>query len=126
MFSNIRSVVRVRGCLASTENRLCRVRVISRHFTNARQCLLYPRKQTWFSTIVMFALCHKRHNDLVGEQLHLIGNGQSERSNGLEIDYKVELCRLLDRQISRLCTFQNLLGVRPPFAVPHRGSINCR
>jgi hypothetical protein len=31
---------------------------------------------------------------LVGEQLHLIGYGETERLSGLEIEHKVELCRL--------------------------------
>ena len=31
---------------------------------------------------------------LVGEQLHLIGDGETERLSGLEIEHEVELCRL--------------------------------
>jgi hypothetical protein len=37
-------------------------------------------------------------DNLVGEQLHLVGNGQAERLRSLKIDHELEFGRLQDRQ----------------------------
>jgi hypothetical protein len=36
------------------------------------------------------------------------GDFEAEGSRGLEIDHQLELCRLLDRNVGRLCTAENL------------------
>jgi hypothetical protein len=53
---------------------------------------------------------------LVGARQKRWRNGKPDRFRGLEIDHKLECRRLLDRQIGRLDTFQNLVdnGRRPP------------
>ena len=48
---------------------------------------------------------------LVGEQLHLVGNGQAERLGGLEVDDQLDFCRLLDRQVGRLLALEDAAGV---------------
>jgi hypothetical protein len=45
-------------------------------------------------------------DDLVGEQLHLVGNGQAERLGGLEVEYKLELGWLHDTQVGRLLALE--------------------
>ena len=44
---------------------------------------------------------------LVGEQLHLIGDGQPERSGSFQIDNEFKFGGLLDRQIAGLLTSEN-------------------
>src|SRR4029077_18898042 len=43
---------------------------------------------------------------LVGEQLHRVWNGNSERLRSLEIDDQLELGRLKHRQVARFFAFQ--------------------
>jgi hypothetical protein len=48
---------------------------------------------------------------LVGEQLHRIGDGKTERLGGLEVDHQLELRRQLDRQIGRLRAFEDAIDI---------------
>ena len=47
-------------CITVKSDRSCPLWVKSGHGRMSDQCPLCPRKRTWFSTIVMSALCHKR------------------------------------------------------------------
>ena len=49
---------------------------------------------------------------LVGECEQLVGDGQSERLGGFEVDYQLELGWLLDRKIIRLLAAQDTIDVR--------------
>src|SRR4029450_1045732 len=53
---------------------------------------------------------------LVREQLHRIGNGNSQRCCGSEIDHQLELGWLLDWQVAGNCAAHDLvdIGRRPP------------
>jgi hypothetical protein len=42
---------------------------------------------------------------LVGAGEQRLRQGEAERLGGLEVDHQLELCRLFNRQITRLCTF---------------------
>jgi hypothetical protein len=48
---------------------------------------------------------------LVRELLQLQGDIDAERRSRLKIDQQFELRRLLDRKVSRLCIFENLVGI---------------
>src|SRR6516225_416214 len=47
-------------CITANSGCQCPLWVKSRHWSTFNRCLLYPRKRTWFSTVVMSAKCHKR------------------------------------------------------------------
>src|SRR5215510_6066292 len=49
---------------------------------------------------------------LVGEDVELRRYGHSERVGGFAIDHQIEPCRLLHRQISGFCPFENLVNER--------------
>ena len=40
-----------------------------------------------------------------------VGNGQAERLGDCKTDDEIELCWLLDRQVRRVCSMQNLINV---------------
>jgi hypothetical protein len=50
---------------------------------------------------------HALLDDLVGSQQNRLRDGQPDDLRGLEVDDQLELCRLLDRQISRLRALQD-------------------
>src|SRR5262249_18589197 len=58
----------------------------------------------WLPQAEAFSLDH-----LVGTQQERFGNFQSNGLRGGEVDDKIELSRLLDRDIGRLCPAQNLV-----------------
>ena len=71
-------------------------------------CPLYPRKRTCAVHQVMSALGHKRTSPqlfdyLVGAGEKLWRHGEAECFGGLEIDYKLELGRPLDRYVGGIC-----------------------
>ena len=78
----------------------------------------------------MSALCQERTfcaavknsliDHLVGEQLHLIGDGQPERSGSFQIDDEFKFGGLLDRQIARLLTSENSSGVKASQTISFR------
>src|ERR1700682_4487382 len=49
---------------------------------------------------------------LVGAHQKCLRNSQTKRFCRLEVDYQFESCRLLDRQIIRLCTLKDAIDVR--------------
>src|SRR5262249_28620211 len=49
---------------------------------------------------------------LIRPRQHIRRNCQADLLRGLEIDDQLELLRLLDREISGLCAFQNLVHIR--------------
>ena len=76
---------------------------------------------TWISAAGMSALCQKRTHAVQQFGLlldHLVGaakqrkrDRQPKRLGGLLIDYQLNFCRLLDRQIGRFLAFENPPGV---------------
>ena len=50
-------------------------------------------------------------DDLIRPRQHLGRNRQADLLGGLEVDDELELRRLLDRQVSGLCTLQDLVHV---------------
>src|SRR5215831_1037268 len=48
---------------------------------------------------------------LIGKREQLVGNFEVESLRGLEIDHKLELGRLHDREIGRLLSFENAASV---------------
>src|SRR5262252_3073330 len=50
-------------------------------------------------------------DDLVGVAEQRVWDGEAERLGGLEVDDELELCRLLDWQIGRLRTLQDLVHI---------------
>src|SRR5215469_695171 len=50
-------------------------------------------------------------DDLVGAAEQRVWDGEAERLGGLEVDDELELCRLLDWQIGRLRTLQDLVHI---------------
>jgi hypothetical protein len=48
---------------------------------------------------------------LVGEQLHLAGNGQAERLGGLEVDDEFEIGGLHHRQVGGLRAFEDAAAI---------------
>src|SRR4029453_3856865 len=54
---------------------------------------------------------------LVREQLHRIGNGNSQRCCGSEIDHQLELGWLLDGQVAGLLTLENPAGIDAGVAI---------
>src|SRR5262249_6783702 len=84
--------------------------------TRKWSCPLYPRKQTCAVQEAMSALGHKRtyghsFDHLVGASEQRLRHGEAERFGGLEIDRKLELGRLRDRQVSRLCASENATDI---------------
>src|SRR6516225_2053131 len=85
----------------------------------SNQCPLYPQKRTLISTVVMSALCQKRtlepaiKNDLfdhlVGSYKQSLGHSDAQRLGGLDVNYKIELTWLLDRDVRRLRSAQYLV-----------------
>jgi hypothetical protein len=68
------------------------------HLDLTLRCPLYPQKRTWFSTVGMSALCHKRtsarlFNHLVGELYERISDRQAEILSRLKIDRELEFDR---------------------------------
>jgi len=64
----------------------------------------------------MSALCQKRKslallNHLVGSKQQRLGHGEAKYFGSLEIKNQLDFCRLLNREISRFCPFQYLVGV---------------
>src|SRR5205814_1162584 len=51
-------------------------------------------------------------DDLVGAREKCRRDGEAERLCRFEIQHQLELCRLLDGQISRLCTLQDFIDIR--------------
>jgi hypothetical protein len=73
----------------------------------------YPLCATWRPEQVQHKLWLLDH--LVGSGKQRLWNAETERFGGLEIDDQLDLDGLLDRQISRLVTFEaELLGVVAP------------
>ena len=78
----------------------------------------------------MSALCQKQtycaasqmglFDHLVGKQLHLIGDGQSECSGSFQIDNEFKFSRLLNRQIARLLTSENSSRVKASQTISFR------
>jgi len=71
------------------------------------------------------ALCQKQTlshsiDHLVGAQLHLIGDGQSECSGGFQLNNEFKFRRLLNRQIARLLTFENSYRVKASQTISFR------
>ena len=71
------------------------------------------------------ALCQKQTlshsiDHLVGAQLHLIGDGQSECSGSFQINNEFKFRRLLNRQIARLLTFENSYRVKASQTISFR------
>src|SRR6516164_8426868 len=54
---------------------------------------------------------------LVGEREELVGNFEVECLRGLEIDHKLELGRLHDREVGRLLSFENAASVNAGLTV---------
>ena len=54
---------------------------------------------------------------LVGEREQLRRNFEAKRLRGLQIDHKLELGRLNDREIGRLGALENLAGVNAGLAI---------
>ena len=54
---------------------------------------------------------------LVGEREQIVGDFDAERLRGPEVDHRLELGRLQDRQVSGLCTVENLRGVDAILAI---------
>ena len=51
--------------------------------------------------------------DLVGTQQERLRDGQAQRLGGLKVDDQVVFGRLLHRKVSRFCTFEDTVDVRP-------------
>jgi hypothetical protein len=54
---------------------------------------------------------HFLFDHLVGEQLHLVGDGQAKRFGRLEVDHQFELGRLHHRQVGRLGALEDAAGI---------------
>src|SRR5215813_3742396 len=54
---------------------------------------------------------------LTGEREEIVGDFQSERPRGPQVDYKLEFGRLMDRQLRGLGPLQNLRGIDAVLAV---------
>jgi len=50
-------------------------------------------------------------DNLVGQQLHRIGDGETARLGRLHSDDELEFGRLLDREVDQLCPAQNLVDM---------------
>src|SRR5262249_26450261 len=57
---------------------------------------------------------------LIGAQLHLIGDGQSECSGSFQINNEFKFRWLLNRQIARLLTFENSSRVKASQTISFR------
>jgi hypothetical protein len=53
----------------------------------------------------------KLFDHLVGEQLHRVGHGETERGGGLQVDHQLELGRLQDRQIGWLGALEDAANI---------------
>ena len=85
----------------------CLLWVMSRHWVFAEPCPLYPRRRTSPGDHRMSVLCHDRKSaasldHLVGANQKRFWDCEPECVRGLEVDYQLELSRLLDRQIGGL------------------------
>src|SRR5260370_40558517 len=65
--------------------------------------MLFPRQARWWTRAASF-------DPHVGAPQERWWNRHSERARCLEVYHQLELGWLLDRQISRLCTTQNLVN----------------
>src|SRR5262245_48454967 len=79
-------------------------------------CPLYPRKRTCAVQRLMSAKGQKRtlrhsFDHVVGAAEQRLRDGQAEGFGGFEIDRQLELGGLLDREVCRFCTLQNLVHV---------------
>jgi len=57
------------------------------------------------------AWCNALFDHLVGEREEIVGDFQSERPRGPQVDYQLEFGRLMDRQLRGLGPLQNLRGI---------------
>src|SRR6516165_11378003 len=57
------------------------------------------------------AWCNALFDHLVGEREDIVGDFQSERPRGPQVDYQLEFGRLMDRQLRGLGPLQNLRGI---------------
>src|SRR5215472_12373857 len=93
----------------------CPLWVKSRHWSRSASCPLYPQKRTLAECSTMSAKCQKRTfalaslNHFVGGRNERRRNGQAERFRGLDVDDKVELGRVLDRDVGGLRPSQNFV-----------------
>ena len=79
-------------------------------------CLLYPQKRTCAVQLGMSALGQKRtlrhsFDHVVGAAEQRLRDGQAEGFGGFDVDHQLELGGLLDREVCRFCTLQNLVHV---------------
>ena len=90
------------------------------------RCPLYPRKRIFGSAkIVMSALCHKRTSSqlfdyFIGKLLELVRHVEAQRLGGRQINDEFVFCWGLYRQIDRLLTLKNAIGIcRSRFKLVH-------
>jgi hypothetical protein len=65
-------------------------------------CQKQTLRQTWFATLF---------DHLIGAEQHRLRHAQAERLYRLEVDRKLELCRLLHREFDRGCAAENAINV---------------
>src|SRR5207237_3807419 len=65
-------------------------------------------------------------NHLVGTKQNFLWNAQTNRLGGIQVDEQLELDGLLDRQVSGLCAFEDLVnvGCRAPIEIGIARSIS--
>src|SRR5258708_5728154 len=60
---------------------------------------------------LLFAPCSLLFDHFVRSRQHIRWNRQADLLGGFQIDHQLKLCRPLDRQVTWLCAFQNLVHV---------------
>src|SRR5215469_9908953 len=99
-------------CAAAIRNRLCPLWVKSGHRSTSAQCPLYPQKRTSLSVTGMSRFVPKAEvgrllDDPIRSCKHGRRDGDSQRLGAVQIDYKLEYRRSLNRQLCRRTTFED-------------------